>query len=314
MLLLISSNYCVTIIYGKGDLMIVPFGYKKFRVSKGISERTLHAEVQLIEHFLNYVNTVYKKQIEPHDIKPIDVKNFLKERKNQGIKDSTLRKDLSLIKQFFDYLWTTDKIAFDFTTKIKVDFQIKKSSINIDYVHLKSIYNDVLRNPNIHSKAKVLFMFYLKGWKMRDIREVQMKHLSDNGSSITIEYPKSYCLVQKQTFTGLEVGPILDCVNESLFRNVPYMLSSKIKGDFKQFSIYSAKTYLNSIIEEYNLEFPLHNDMNRIAYVHYMYTKENLHVEQISDVLGIPLAAAAKLVKESLERVKHVDYNEVKPQ
>lgn len=287
----------------------MPYGYKKYRLENGISERTLHAEIQLIEHFIAYVNSIYKKHVDPSSYKSQDVKNFLAERRNNGLKDNTIRKDLSLLKQFFDYLWKFDKIPYDFTPKIKLELQIDKTPIEIDYAYLQSIYNNILTNSKIQPKAKVLFMLYMKGWKFRDIREIQLSNIQDNIDEIILTFPKPYGKTQQLVFTGVEIGPIIYCLTESIYRSVPYLLSSKIKGEYEQFSIYSTKTYLNSIIDNYNLPFTLNNDMLRYSYVHFLLKVKNMHIEDIANELGITTKNAAILVKEALERVKDNEYN-----
>lgn len=290
-------------------MITLPFGYEQFRLDNGISHRTLHSEVQLIEHFLSYINSVYKTHVEPHDIKPIDVKNFLAERKKHGIKGNTLKKDLSYLRQFFDYLWKTNKISSDFTSKMTIEIKTEKTDVTIDYEYLLSIYDDVLRNAHILFKAKVLFILYMRGWRFRDIREIRIEQLKDDGTKITLRFPNQYNMTVVETFTGLEVAPFLSCMNESIFRGSPYLLSSKIKDSFEQFSIYSSKDYLLSISKYYSLPFTLHNSKLKFAYVHHLYTVKQYQVEKISELLGIPLPAAANLIKESLERVKIVDYN-----
>lgn len=288
----------------------MPYGYKQFRSAKGISERTLHSEVQLIDNFIAYTNTIHKKYVDPTEYTSKDVKDFLLSRKAHGIKDSTLKKDLTHLKQFFDYLWQQNRIPVDFTTKIKLDLHIIKTEIYVDYSFLLNIYKNVLLNPRLQPKAQALFMFYMRGWRMRDIREIRLDDVKDNGNKLTIEIKKDNGCKQSITFKGAEIEPIIYCQNESIFRNVPYLFSSKIKGEYEQFSIYSAKTYLNSIVDEYSIDFPLKNDTLRFAYVHYLYTEKKLSLEEIANVLGISLSNAANLLKQSLERIKPREYNE----
>lgn len=51
-------------------------GYEVYRVEKGISSETLGIELELIKTFLQFVNQRYGKQIEPHELRPADVRAF----------------------------------------------------------------------------------------------------------------------------------------------------------------------------------------------------------------------------------------------
>src|SRR5690606_20009910 len=89
----------------RGECADMPYGYEQYRLDKNISPNTLIHEINLLKAFLAFVNSKYKKRVELHEIRPIDVREFLDGERAKGLMDSTVNRKLSYIRTWFDYLW-----------------------------------------------------------------------------------------------------------------------------------------------------------------------------------------------------------------
>lgn len=288
----------------------MPYGYEKYRLSKGISPNTIRIETQLIRSLLAYVNHTYKKSVEPHEIRPIDIKNFLeKQRQEDDLKDGTINRKISTIKNWFDFMWKIDKIPYDFMPKFELPtkLDIRGGEIDVDYSYLLSKKYEILTSQKILLYGKMLFLLYIRGFRVRDIVEITIDQIVDNGDIITIILNKDNGYQQKAVFTDIEIPIILGCIERAIFRGTDYLLSSKVDNKYVPLQLGSFKDFLYSIKEELGTSF--RSEQIRFAYVHYLYTYENKTVEELQEILGVSLKSISSTLKEALERVKQVDYN-----
>ena len=75
----------------------MPYGYENHRLKNYISPNSIVNEVSLIRSFLKFVEDYYDKSVAPHEIRPIDVRNFLDNERRKPIKDSTVNRKLIYI-------------------------------------------------------------------------------------------------------------------------------------------------------------------------------------------------------------------------
>ncbi|TYS60684.1 recombinase XerC [Bacillus infantis] len=288
----------------------MPYGYEEYRLSKGISPNTTKIEAQLIRSLLAYINQYYKRSVEPFEIRPIDIKNFLQHQKEEGnLKDATILRKLGTIKNWFDYMWQINKIPHDFMPKLKLQTDTKpgREDIELDYSYLLHKKPDVLRSDKILLYAKMLYILYLRGFRLRDVVNITLDQIEDKGESMIFRVNKKNGLVQTATFSGIEVPIILSCMERAIFRGTPYLLSSKVNKEYVPLQFGSLKDFISSLKEELGTSF--RSEHVRFAYVHYLYTHEKKSIEQLQEILGTSLNSIAVTLKEALERIKQVDYN-----
>lgn len=288
----------------------MPYGYEEYRLSKGISPNTTYTEVRLIQSLLAFVNHKYKRKVEPREIKPGDIREFLLEQKKElGLKDSTIKRKMTTIRNWYDYLWRINKIEHDFMVKftLPTKLNLKNSDIQVDYELLLSKRNEILTSSKILLYAKMLFILYMRGFRVRDIVVITLDYIEDHGDSIVFSVPKKNGCTQRAIFTDEEIPVILSCIERAIFRGTPYLMSSKVDNEYVPLQIGSFKDYLNSLKE--HLGFPFRSEEVRLAYVHYLYTVKHKKVEELQDFLGMKLLSVSQTLKESLERVKKVNYN-----
>lgn len=289
----------------------MPYGYEKYRLENNISPNTTRTEVRVINELIAFVNFKYKKEIEPRDIKPIDIREFLLEQKKErNLKDATLNRKIITIKNWYDFLWKINKVERDFMPKFSLPGKLDKTkeNISIDYGYLLSNKREILQSNHIRLYAKMLFILYMRGFRVRDIVQITLNHIKDTGDRITIKIEKSNGCIQVAEFIDEEIGVILDCMERAVFRGTSYLLSSKVNDEYIPLQLGSFKDYINSLKD--GLGVPFKSEQIRLAYVHYLYTKENLRAEELQEILGLSLPSVTLSIKEALERVQVIHYNE----
>ncbi|MFD5853588.1 site-specific integrase [Cytobacillus pseudoceanisediminis] len=288
----------------------MPYGYEEYRLSKGISPKTTYVEVRVIRELLAFVSYKYKRHLEPREIKPIDIREFLLQQKQQNkLKDATINRKIITIRNWFDYLWNINKIEIDFMPKFKMPEKLDKSKakIEVNYDFFLSKKSEVLQSSKVQLYAKALLLFYLKGVRVRDIVKVSLDQIQDHQDHLIVKIPKKNGYIQQVQFEEDEMGIILECMERAIFRGTPYLLSSKVNSEYIPLQLGSFKDYLYSLKEF--LGVPIRSEQIRLAYVHYLYTKKMLKIEDLQAVLGGSLPSVSSTLKEALERVEDIEYN-----
>lgn len=289
----------------------MPYGYEKYRLDKNISPNTLIHEIKLIRAFLAFVNSKYKKSVELHEIRPIDVREFLDGEREKGLMDSTVNRKLGYIRNWFDYLWETNQIIYDFMPKFKYSENLiihSKAELHVNYAHLLNIKPLLLTDKSLMFVSKLLFIFYMRGIRLRDIVNLKIDDFEDKGDTIHLSF---------QTLAGTyfhidfeepeEVAILLAATERALFRNVPFLFSSRVKGEYGPFRLGSLKDYSNELAVY--VGHPIRSEEIRMAMVHYLYRVEGKTVEDLQQLLGLTMTGASWLLKESLERSQVMNYN-----
>ncbi|MDQ0273512.1 phage integrase N-terminal SAM-like domain-containing protein [Cytobacillus purgationiresistens] len=288
----------------------MPFGYEEHRLSKGISPNTTYVEVKLINKMLSFIDKKHKKSVEPSEILPKDVKEFIEFERKEGIKPSTLNRKIHMIKLWFDYMWRIGKVLNDFMAKYVPDIPEKyfKEEIIINYKDLLVKKNDIINSPSLLLYSKLLFLFYIKGVRLRDLVKITTDniHFSEYTSEITIH--KKNNLKQVLIFQNDEKNIINACIARANERGTPFLMSSKKEGEYVPLQFGSTKEFVNQLKEALGMNF--RSEHVRLAYIKYLYEEENKTIEDIRKIMGITIQTAAQSIQESLERIKTVEYNE----
>lgn len=153
-----------------GGRYLMPYGFLEHLENKGYSQDTIQSYEKVIKSFFGYLSYVYKKDVDLIEISPADIKKYLKEQLNRKKSIPTINKELSILKTFFNYLWEKNLITIDPAVKIKAMNQIKQPTVEYDYIELKKVLPQVLRNPNYTLERKSIYSLALKGFKTADYR------------------------------------------------------------------------------------------------------------------------------------------------
>ncbi|MTD29885.1 site-specific integrase [Planomicrobium sp. YIM 101495] len=281
----------------------MPYGYEKYRLKNGISPNTVIHEVQLIRTLLAYLNRKYKKPVEPHEIRPRDIQQFLLEQRKTGIKDSTLNRKIVFIRQWFDYMWRVGRIPADFMPKFKFSEKLDLSppDIHLDYQVLLDKKNAVL-SSDLPLNAKVLYILYLRGLRLRDMTSINIGSFEDLGHSMKLTIEKKDGYVSRLKFVGKEILIMNEAIERAVFRGTDYLLSSKVDGRYTAFHLGSLSDYTEALSTFVGM--PIRSGDIRFAYVHYLYAVEDRKLEEIQEILGVSLDSAARILKDSITRLK----------
>lgn len=282
----------------------MPYGYEKYRLQNGISPNTVVHEVQLIHTLLAFLVRHYNKKIEPHEIRPSDIQNFLHEQRATGIKDSTLNRKIIFIRQWFDYMWRIGRIPVDFMPKFKYSekLDLTPPDIYLDYADLLAKKEAVLESDQLSLNAKILFILYLRGLRLRDMAVIDVSSFEDKGHKLTLQFEKKDGYMSRIDFTGKEIAVLLEGIERAVFRGTPYLLSSKVDNKFTSFQMGSLSDYTEALSSFIGI--PMRSGDIRFAYVHYLYSEEQKNLEEIQEILGVSLDSASRILKDSLQRLK----------
>lgn len=282
----------------------MPYGYEKFRLDNGISPNTVIHEVQLIRALFAFLRKTYKKSVEPHEIRPSDIQQFLHEQKEAGIKDSTLNRKLIYIRRWFDYMWQIGKIPNDFMPKFKLNHKLdlKPHDIEVDYEHLLEKKEAVLKSDKLQLNAKLLYIFYLRGLRLRDMVTVDIDNFLDDAHGLHLDVEKKdgyHCTLHfdKHEAQVMEAG-----IERAIDRGTSFLLSSKVKDQYTNFQMGSLSDYTEALSEFVGA--PMRSGDIRFAYVHHLYSVEHKNLEEIQEILGVSLESASRMLKDSLVRLK----------
>lgn len=282
----------------------MPYGYEKYRLENGISPNTVVHEVQLIHSLLAFLARYYKKSVEPHEIRPVDIQNFLHEQHATGIKDSTLNRKIIFIRQWFDYMWRIGRIPVDFMPKFKYSekLDLTPPDIHLDYGQLLAKKDALLDTDQLSLNAKILYILYLRGLRLRDMATIDIANFEDKGHKLTLAFEKKDGYMSRIDFTGKEITVLLEGIERAVFRGTPYLLSSKVNNEFTMFQMGSLSDYTEALSSFIGM--PMRSGDIRFAYVHYLYSEEQKNLEEIQEILGVSLDSASRILKDSLQRLK----------
>lgn len=282
----------------------MPYGYEKFRLDNGISPNTVVHEVQLIRSLFAFLRHTYKKPVEPHDIRPADIQQFLMDQHLAGIKDSTLNRKLIYIRRWFDYMWQIGLIPNDFMPKFKFSrkLDLTPADIHMNYEELLKKKDAVLDADRLSLNAKVLYLLYLRGLRLRDMVDIDVDNFDDRNGKLYLAVDKKDGYQCRMEFTDKEVPIMLDAIERAIFRGTPYLLSSKVKNEYTMFQMGSLSDYTEALSSFVGM--PIRSGDIRFAYVHYLYSVEHKNLEEIQETLGVSLDSASRMLKDSLVRLK----------
>lgn len=293
----------------EGESIVMPYGFENYRIKNNISPNTYVNEVKLIQSFLKFVENFYEKPVAPHEIRPIDVRNFLDNERRKPIKDSTVNRKLIYIRIWFNYMWETNQIPLDFMEKFKydkLDTTPKSKIITLNYAKLLEKRSELYSRSDVPFYAKLYYLFDLRGMRRRDSFGVTTSDIKDQGNELIV-YVETKDGTATFTITDpLEMSILLQAIEKAIFRDTKFLFSKKKEGFYIQetSSSYEFNHAITKVVGE-----PLNSELLRFAYVHYCHLHEQLKLEVIQGLLGTTLERAATILKESLVRVKNVDYN-----
>lgn len=278
------------------------YGYEEYRLKAGISPGTLVTEVELLKSFVRFANIRNDKQLEPHEIRPSDVRAFLDQEKEKGLKASTLKRKLSHIRQYFHYLWKVGKVPVDFMPKFEYELVVEKPVAKLLYTEFQEEKGKVLQHPGVMLNAKLYFLFAMKGFRMREIERLQSKHFRDLGDRVEMNFVTLEEVYWHLIFEDpLEVAVIVQAMERALFREHDYLVASDKK--------YGADYVRNNMKDIYQgltalLPKPFKTEEVRMAYIYDLYKVQGKSYDEMVELLGISPESLTSSLKRVFERYK----------
>ncbi|MEN0651315.1 MULTISPECIES: site-specific integrase [Bacillati] len=266
----------------------------------GYSQETVISYEKVINQFTNYLYFIFKKDKDPIEINPSDIKNYLNAQINNGKNISTVNKELAILRTFFNYLWEKDIVKIDPTVKIKHLVQENRINVEITYDEIVNIRNKVLMNNDYSPMRKSIYLLATKGLKTSDYRFKKSDvTILDNKNPNQVEIRLKH---RSLLLDGVESDCFLDYYFKSIFYDSDYVFTTKNKksGERGPVQVMTLLNHLRAISNDY---FPTHAKpltliSIRKALAYNLYTKEKKSIQYIANLLGIEESSASNYLKK----------------
>lgn len=278
----------------------MPYGFIKYIENKGYSHETVRSYEKILSQFFSYLKKTYFKDLEPYQINPSDIKNYLEEQKDKEKTISTINKELAILKSFFHYLWEIDKVPIDPTVKIKRQKSDNTPALSITYKQIEELIPKVLSDQTYSPLRKAIFILATKGLKTADYR-FKKEHVVDSPKKDIVEIKlKNRNVVLK----GQEAACFLEYFYETLLIDTEYVFTTKPHGEENRvpIQVMSILNHLRHIASDYlpSSAQPLTLLSIRRA-IALEYYKRNVSIQQIALNLGIEESSASNYLKHLIE-------------
>jgi len=220
---------------------------------------------------------------------------YEKFRLDNGISPNTVVHEVQLIRSLFPN---------DFMPKFKFSekLDLTPSDIYLDYEDLLKKKDAVLEADHLSLNAKILYILYLRGLRLRDMVAIDVDNFDDRDGKLVLAVEKKDGYQCRLEFSEKEIPVMLDGIERAVFRGTPYLLSSKVRNEYTMFQMGSLSDYTEALSSFVGM--PMRSGDIRFAYVHYLYSVEHKNLEEIQEILGVSLDSASRILKDSLVRLK----------
>lgn len=276
--------------------------YIEERRRNGISEKTLVLEEAYISLFLSFIDSHYEKNVELHEIRPADVTMFL-DLQSESNSDHTLIRKISVLRNWFDFLWRMNKIPIDYMVKFKYHRVLEPTGLKIDFSYHQLLERkEKVLNSSISLNAKVVFLLTMRGLRVRDIMSLIIDQMSEDEEEISLVFNENLDQEFHVSFTEPEdIHVFTDAKVQSIFRGVPYLLSTKVVGEdsyaqFTENALHTAFVRLQEV-----LGLPVTAEKIRKSYLTYLVEEKKYTVDDLVQYLGFRWESAVAVKKSIIE-------------
>ncbi|MEK3992641.1 tyrosine-type recombinase/integrase [Robertmurraya sp. FSL R5-0851] len=273
----------------------MPYGFIRSIEQKGYSDETIKSYERVVSQFFVFIKQLYPDSKEPHEINPLDIKQYLDGQIDNDKSISTVNKELAIIKTMFHYFWENNIVPIDPTVKIKRYAVKEKPVVEISYKVISSLVDKVLSNSDYSKLRKALFILAAKGLKTADFR-FKKKDVIDHTFKDQVDIKLKN---RKITLLDKEASYFLEYYYETLFNDSEYVFTTKphgsdIGGPIEVMSILNHLRYISQ--DFLSDKKPLNLLVIRRAIAYDLYMKK-LPIQQIAKELGIEEMTTSNFVK-----------------
>ncbi|MGS2779881.1 tyrosine-type recombinase/integrase [Robertmurraya sp. GLU-23] len=273
----------------------MPYGFIRSIEQKGYSDETIRSYERVVSQFFVFINQLYPDSKDPHEINPLDIKQYLDGQIDKDKSISTVNKELAIIKTMFHYFWENNIVPIDPTVKIKRYAVKEKPVVEISYEVISRLVDKVLSNSDYSKLRKALFILAAKGLKTADFR-FKKKDVIDHTFKDQVDINLKN---RKITLLDKEASYFLEYYYETLFNDSEYVFTTKphgsdIGGPIEVMSILNHLRYISQ--DFLSDKKPLNLLVIRRAIAYDLYMKK-LPIQQIAKELGIEEMTTSNFVK-----------------
>jgi site-specific recombinase XerD len=275
----------------------MPYGFIEYLENKGYSDETVRSYQKVLKQFFSFISRTYNKHLEPYEINPLDIKNYLEEQRDREKSITTINKELAIIKTLFHYLWEINKVPVDPTVKLK-RFKVDKNlALDITLSEIREVLKSVLSNPSYTPLRKAIFILATKGLKTAEFRFKKEDVFEVPGDDSIKIFTKNRKIILKDT----EAACFTEYFYESMFNDSDYVFTTKHRDTEKNgpIQVMSILNHLRVITEDYLPEksTPLTLLSIRRAIAYDLYIKK-VPIQQIAKELGIEESSTTNYLKK----------------
>lgn len=190
---------------------------------KNYGAETLESYEKVLDQFFAFLNGYYQKSIEPFEISPRDIKNYLEYQLKENEKQiTTVNKELAILKTFFHYLWEKDIVMVDPTVKIRrLKPDQEPNQIDVTYPEIQKTLKKVLENDNYTLVRKAVFILATKGLKTSEFR-----FKKDDVTIVNDDWVNILTNNRSIDLKGEEAQYFLEYYNSILDNDTPYVFTT----------------------------------------------------------------------------------------
>lgn len=201
----------------------MPYGFIRHLEKKNYGAETLESYEKVLDQFFAFLNGYYQKSIEPFEISPRDIKNYLEYQLKENEKQiTTVNKELAILKTFFHYLWEKDIVMVDPTVKIRrLKPDQEPNQIDVTYPEIQKTLKKVLENDNYTLVRKAVFILATKGLKTSEFR-----FKKDDVTIVNDDWVNILTNNRSIDLKGEEAQYFLEYYNSILDNDTPYVFTT----------------------------------------------------------------------------------------
>lgn len=269
----------------------MPYGFKNYLIKEAkFNPETAEDYASVVEHFFKHLQIVKKRDIDIKDIKPSDIRHFLKMLSVRN-RPSTINKKLSILKRFFDYAERKGIIPYsDPAAKIERLQEPKKNQIR-PYEWFLEQYSRLLKLPDVPHEYKAVMILALHGAIPSDFL---LRH-----EQVTLHHKKVILQTtnRKIVLEGEYAKDFLKYYKQSLEVKSPFVFTRiSRKGTIEPVNTINLTKILKKIAQLLGIEQPFTFTEARKSYMEYLYRVHQMSLMDIAKLFNLHILTVTETI------------------
>jgi integrase len=269
----------------------MPYGFKNYLTTEAkFNPDTAEEYASVVEHFFKHLQIVKKTDVDIKDVKPSDIRQFLKmlSARNQP---STINKKLSILKRFFDYAERKGIIPyFDPAAKIERIQEPKNNQIR-PYEWFLEQYNRLLELPDVPSEYKAVMILSLHGAIPSDFL-LRHDQVTLQDEKVILQTPNRVIILEAAYAKNFR-----EYYKNSLKIESPFVFTRiSRKGTIEPINTINLTKILKKIAKLLTIEQPFTFTEVRKSYMEYLYRAHQMPMMDIAKLFNLHIVTVTETI------------------